>query len=79
MTEPIKPVGQQMLEVILHVWTNSVTVSSDFARKYAPIVAACASEGYLTTRIGNGIYTPMWLVTPIGLEYLGDHHPDIEF
>lgn len=68
-----------MADVIYYVWMSNVTVKSDFAREQAALVAACASEGYLTTRIGTGLYVPAWLVTPIGLEFLQDHHPEIEF
>ena len=76
---PTDTVEDQMVQAILRIWMGSVTVSSNFAREQAAIIAACASEGYLTTRIGRGIYTPSWLVTPVGLEFLQDHHPEIEF
>lgn len=79
MTHTSSTVEKRMADILFRVWTGNVTVKSDFAREQAGVIAACASEGYLTSRIGNGIYVPAWLVTPVGLEFLQDHHPGIEF
>ena len=72
-------IEELMVTALVRIWMGSVTVQSNFAREQAAIIAACASEGYLTNRIGRGIYTPQWLVTPVGLEFVQDHHPEIEF
>lgn len=72
-------VTSKMADVVFRVWMGTVTVKSDFAREQAAVIAACSSEGYITTRIGTGLYVPSWLVTPVGLEFLEEHSPTVEF
>jgi hypothetical protein len=51
-------------------WRAPFRTKSDFARRYADLVALAASEGFLTTRIDVGHWGPDWLITPAGLELL---------
>ncbi|WP_339771456.1 hypothetical protein [uncultured Pseudosulfitobacter sp.] len=65
--------------IIKTCWLSQVTTKSDTARVEADIIAAAASEGLLTTRIGIDRYSRLWLPTPVGLEYLADVDEDVEF
>lgn len=68
-----------MAFVIKTCWLSQVTTKSDFARAEATVIAAAASEGFLTTRIGEDKYTKFWLPTPVGLEFLSEVDPEVEF
>jgi len=68
-----------MAFVIKTCWLSQVTTKSDFARSEANAIAAAASEGFLTTRIGEDRYTRYWLPTPVGLEFLSEVDPTVEF
>jgi hypothetical protein len=65
--------GRRILEVIKKVWLEQVTTKSDFARTEADAIAAAASEGFITTRVGEDTYARTWLPTAIGLEVLEEH------
>jgi hypothetical protein len=53
-------------------------LKSDFSRSNADVIAMCASEGFITTKIATGFYGTRWLITPLGLSHLltinGEHH-----
>lgn len=76
---PTDRIVAEMAEVVERAWMHTLTTKSDFAREYAPWVAACASEGFITNRIGSFTYTNQWLPTPVGLEWLQEHRPELEF
>lgn len=65
--------------VIKTSWLNQVTTKSNFARENANAIAAAASEGFLTTRVGEDHYTRYWLPTPVGLEFLSEIDTTVEF
>jgi len=65
--------------VVKTCWLNRVTTKSDFARLNATEIAACASEGFLTNRIGLDRYSNLWLPTPVGLEFLEESDETLEF
>ena len=65
--------------IVKTCWLTQVTTKSDVARVDADIIAAAASEGFLTTRIGTDHYSRLWLPTPVGLEYLSEVDPTVEF
>ena len=60
-------------------WLLQVTTKSDYARSNATVIASCASEGFLTTRVDRTSYSRIWLPTPTGLEFLGEVDPEVEF
>lgn len=70
---------EKIAYVIYTCWTKTVTVKSDFAREYAPEIAACASEGYITTRVFPEVYIQQWVVTPEGLERYQDEQGELIF
>lgn len=67
-----------MLEVLERALHAPFKTKSNFAREHADLIAAAASDGYLTTRIAAGLYSRQWELTPVGLSYLyvlkGIHH-----
>jgi len=46
------------------------TCKSDIARKAAEIIAVCACEGLLTTRLEDELYGNRWMVTEDGLIWM---------
>lgn len=58
------------IAVIERARKASFSVKSDFARANAAVVAACASEAYITTREAAGLFVRQWMVTPKGLDHL---------
>lgn len=63
----------RLTEVLRLAWTKGFSVSSDFARAHAPIVAAASSRGFITTRIDRNLYGTRWLITPKGLERIWEY------
>lgn len=57
-------------KVLNRAWKGGFSTKSDFARRYANEVAACASLGYITTYTRRNTYGNIWLITSIGLEVL---------
>lgn len=71
--------NQMMANAVFACWMRLITTKSDYARTEADTIAAAASEGFLTTRIGPEKYSRLWLPTPVGLEFLADTDPRVEF
>lgn len=46
------------------------TTKSDFARMAANEVGVCASEGLITTQVGEGRYSNVWMITAEGLKQM---------
>ena len=46
------------------------TTKSDFARMAANEIGVCASEGLITTQVGEGRYSNVWMITVEGLEQM---------
>lgn len=59
------------MDVLDRALKASFSVKSDFARSNAATVAACASEGYLTTREAAGLFTRQWMITSEGVTHWG--------
>lgn len=57
-------------DVLRRSWTEPFTTRSDFARTHADSVAACASLGYITTRLSVAHFGRCWVITPAGLSHL---------
>lgn len=46
------------------------TTKSDFARIAANEIGVCASEGLITTQVGEGRYSNVWMITAEGMEQM---------
>lgn len=46
------------------------TTKSDFARRHATEIAIAASEGLISTRVNDGQFTNIWLITQDGLQFM---------
>lgn len=54
--------------VLIKAYHGGFKVQSNFARKYATEVAACASVGFITTKIKSSTFSTTWYITKQGLE-----------
>jgi hypothetical protein len=59
-----------IVDVLDRARKSSFSCKSDFARRNAFIIAACASEGYLTSREATGLYVRQWMITGKGIIHL---------
>lgn len=55
-----------MTAILQKAWVDGFSTKSDFARRHATEIGYLASEGYLTTRVGKGMWGPSWHLTPKG-------------
>lgn len=62
--------------MLQHIWRNTVTVKSAFARDQADIVAMAASMQLITTRVGPGVFSAEWQVTAKGLRFVNENEED---
>lgn len=53
------------------------TVKSSFARGQAQWIAFCASEGFLSTRVGEHKWADKWHITATGRKLLGELEDDL--
>ena len=60
----------EIYSVLLHAKQFPFTTKSDFARKAATAIALCATEGLLSTQLGENTYTNKWMVTAEGLGWM---------
>ena len=60
----------EIYAVLVQARQAPFTTKSDFARKAATPIALCASEGLISTRIGEHTYTNRWMVTAEGLGWM---------
>jgi len=51
-------------------WRNPFTTKSDYARFAADLVAICACEGLISTRIEGENFGNRWLITEDGLAWM---------
>ena len=56
--------------VISHARQKPFTTKSDFARYAANEIAVCAVEGFISTKIQEGMFSNTWMVTEDGLEFM---------
>ena len=64
---------QALLEIFMVCETAKVapfTTKSDFARTAATAIGLCATEGLISTRVRDGVYTNRWMVTSDGLDWM---------
>lgn len=71
------PTDEEELRALLEIFIvleksklQPFTTKSDFARLAATAVGLCASEGLISTRIRDGVYTNKWMITPDGIEWM---------
>lgn len=58
-------------DVLHFAWRSEFTTKSDFAREHATLIAAAASQGWLTTFDPIHLaFTNCWRITPAGLKEL---------
>ena len=58
--------------VLDRAWRRPFSIKSNFARTGAFHVALCASEGLISTNVGEDIWGTKWVTTEIGKETKGD-------
>jgi len=51
---------------------NPFTTKSSFARMAANEIGIAASEGFISTKIDEGRFANIWMVTSLGLDFLKD-------
>lgn len=57
-------------EVLIEAYLSPFKLQSDFAREFAQEVACLASQGFISTLEGPGMYGRKWRITGIGLDML---------
>lgn len=57
-------------EVLQRIWCHEVSVSSNFARRMAPVIGMAASISLITTQIAPNRFANAWQITTRGLEWL---------
>ena len=58
--------------VLDRAWRRPFTVSSQFARQGAFYIGLTASEGFITTNVGEDTWGNRWLITERGMETKGE-------
>ena len=59
-----------LYQTLYRTFTSPYSVSSDFARYRSQEVAALASMGLITTKVGRKEYGRIWRITEEGIETL---------
>ncbi len=67
--DPYAPMGAMYL-TIERARRDPFTTRSNFARNAAEIIAICACEGLISTKLNEEQFGNLWLVTAEGLEYM---------
>jgi hypothetical protein len=60
----------EIYAVLLQAKQFPFTTKSDFARKAATPIALCATEGLISTQLGENTFTNRWMVTAEGLGWM---------
>ena len=55
---------------LMKAWQSPFTTKSDFSRYAADIIAVCASEQLISTKIDEESYGNKWLITEDGLVWM---------
>ena len=58
--------------VLDRAWRQPFSISGDFSRKGAFYVCMAASEGHITTNVGEETYAHKWHITELGMETKGE-------
>ena len=54
------------------LWMHPEKTKSDFARRYADLIATAASRRLITNAVTAGHHGRVWRVTPAGLSHVWD-------
>ena len=57
-------------EVLFKARTHPFTTKSNTAREAADIIAMLASDGLLTTKLPDGDYANVWMITQTGIKWM---------
>ena len=62
-------IADPRVTLLCDLYSKPRSVSSDMARQYAPLIAALASQGLITTRVvgRSPQYGTLWRVSPAGV------------
>lgn len=66
----VEYIEEQMVNVLKYISNNKVKLQSNFSRYNALLIAACASQGYITNIDEDGLITNSWRLTVSGLTHL---------
>lgn len=72
-------IQNELLDVLSSVRDGDVTVSSNYAREKASVVAMAASMGLISTRIARDVFGRTWMITVGGLKTLNETELDGEY
>lgn len=65
--------NRKKIDTILHhVYSQSLSLQSNYARQYDQEIAALASLGLITTKVAPHTYGRIWRITEEGLGLLRD-------
>ena len=67
--EEYAPLGAMYL-TMMRARENPFTTRSDFARKAAEIIAICAGEGFISTKLNEEQWGNLWMITADGLQWM---------
>lgn len=63
-------------EVLYKAWRGGFSTKSSFARYKANEIAACASMGFISTKVKSNLYGTNWHITKLGLEVYNECYQD---
>ena len=71
------PIDEEEMAAAMRVYivlerskVNPFTTKSDFARMAANEIGVCASEGLISTKVNDGQYSNVWMITRDGLDQM---------
>jgi len=65
-----------LLDVLYAAHEADITVSSNFARERAPIIAMAASMGLISTKVTRDVYGRVWKLTVGGMKMINEMEVD---
>ena len=72
LTQEVLETLRNLFRLLQYTHRSPYLTKSRFARANAELIALCASEGYITTRIDNLRWGNLWCITDFGIEYLNE-------
>lgn len=70
MNDELSALENNMVDVILEAKRRRFSVSSEFARANAAVVAMAASMNAITTKVHKNVFGHNWMPTALGLTLL---------
>lgn len=65
-----KRTEEHLLQILIRARLDAFTTKSDFARDNADYVAMAASQGLISTRVMNDVFSRHWQITAKGNQVL---------